>query len=106
MGDHPGETLEKMEQSLSGRESDGEIPGTIVARFLLQSDTGSYDSVGEIGCARVCRVRRLKKIKQDCLFRGLSIQLLMFVIAGLDSRLLTAFSVRLGSSIARPACLK
>ena len=36
-------------------------------------------------------------IKQAWLFTGLSIQLLMVLIAGVDCRLLTAFSLWLGS---------
>ena len=45
-------------------------------------------------CSNVTKI-----IKQACLFRGLSIQLLIVLIAGLDSRW---FSLWLGSIITRP----
>ena len=45
----------------------------------------------------------VKKIKiiQACLFSGLSVQLFNFLIAGLECRLLTAFSLCLGFIIAK-----
>ena len=45
-----------------------------------------------------------KVLKQACLFRGLSVQLLVVLIAGLDNRLLTSFSLWLGSILVRLAC--
>ena len=41
-------------------------------------------------------------IKKACLLRGLSVQLLMVLIAGLNSRLLALRSLWLGSIAARP----
>ena len=52
-------------------------------------------------CSNMACSNVKKKIKQARLFIGLSIQLLMFLIAGLDCRLLTAFSLWLGSIIPR-----
>ena len=56
---------------------------------------GFFEFSGEIGCVPVCRVPIIiiKKTKQGCLFRGLSIQLFTVLIAGLDCRLLTTFSL-------------
>ena len=46
-----------------------------------------------------------KKInKKACLFRGFPVQLMIVLIAGLDGRLLTSFSLWLGSFLARPTC--
>ena len=43
-----------------------------------------------------------KLMKQACLFRGLSVQLLMVLMVGLDCRLYTEFNLWLGSILARP----
>ena len=45
-----------------------------------------------------------KCINKTRLFRGLSLRLLMVLIGGLDSRLLTSLSLWLGSIVARLTC--
>ena len=65
---------------------------TVKHRFLEFS--------GEIRCVPMLK----NLIKEACLFRGLSVQLLNVLIAGLECRLLTAFSVCLGSMTARSTC--
>ena len=44
------------------------------------------------------------KIMKVFLFRQLSVQLLMVLMAGLDGSLLTSFSLWMGSFVARPTC--
>ena len=70
--------------------------------IIIQPNTDSWNGV--IGCARVCRVRMLNDPKQACLFRALSMQLLMVLIVGLDCRLLPAFSLWVDIITARPTC--
>ena len=42
--------------------------------------------------------------KIACLYKGISVQLFMVLIANLDGRLLTLFSPQLGSIVARLTC--
>ena len=55
-------------------------------------------------CLSMSCVRVKKNIKKACLFSALSLQLFMVLMAGLDCRLWTAFSLWLGFIIARPTC--
>ena len=73
-------------------------------KFEITDQHGSLEFSGELGCVRVCRVRMLKKIKQAFLLKGLSVQLMMVLMASLDGLLVTAFSLWLGSIVARPTC--
>ena len=52
----------------------------------------------------VFECKKIDKIKQAFFFKGLSEQLLVVLIADLDGRLLTPFSLWLGSAVARPTC--
>ena len=70
---------------------------TVQHRFL--------EFIGEIGCVGECRFQILNKsVKQAFLFRGLSVKLLMVLIAGLEGRLLMPFSLWLGSILIRLTC--
>ena len=51
-----------------------------------------------------CSNVQIKSKKQACLFKGFWIPLLMVLIAGLECRLLTVFSLWLDSIIARRTC--
>ena len=50
----------------------------------------------------LCSNLKKTQLKQACLFGGLSVQLLMVLIANSEGRLLTSFSQWLGSIVARP----
>ena len=69
---------------------------------LVQNGVREFSVI--IGCVRVCRVR-IKK-KTACLFRRLSVQLLVVLRAALDGSLLISFSLCYGSIVARPTCLR
>ena len=64
----------------------------------------------EIGCVPECCVpifrgnNYVTQIKQACLFRGLSVQLLIVLKAGLDGRFFTLFNLWLGCIEARQTC--
>ena len=66
----------------------------------IKSSTDSPNLVGQLDVFESA-VFECSRNQQACLFRGLSAQLLMVLIAGLDVRLLTPVSLRLGSIVAR-----
>ena len=83
-------------EHIFGKEKHFNERSTVQHGFLKYS--------GETGCVRECCFPMFnKEIKQAELFRGTEL-LLMVLIAGLDDRILTSFSLWLGSIVAKPIC--